>query len=238
MKGFRIDDVLSFGWEVMKRNFGFFAGLLAVAFGIQMVLSMIPVIGGLASNVFSIVFSIGFIRIALGFCDQQKLPFGTLFNGWDRFWCYLGGGILYALIIFGGMLLLIIPGIIFSVMFQFVYYFVVEHHLGPVDALKASAMTTKGVRLKLFGFGLLLGLINVAGLLCLLVGVFVTMPTIMVAGALTYRHLVAQTPELAEFGINVGGADLEAAEPGAVAQLPIQEEPVDDQENPGHGAGY
>lgn len=233
MKDFRIDDVLGFGWEVMKRNFGYFAGLLAVAFLIQIGLSMIPMIGGLVSNVFSIVMGIGFIRIALGFCDQQRLPFGTLFNGWDRFWCYLGGGILYGLIVLGGMILLIIPGIIFAVMFQFVYYFVVDQGLGPVDALKASAMLTKGVRLKLFGFGLLLGLINIAGVLCLFVGLFVTIPTVMVAGALTYRHLVLQTPELAEFGIQAG-----VVVQDVVDQSSIDDGPVDDGENPSRGAGY
>ena len=58
-----------------------------------------------------------------------------------------------------------------------------------------------GVKWELFGFGIMCCLINFLGLLCLIVGVFATYPTVLVASALVYRQLLAQTPELAEFGI-------------------------------------
>ena len=99
------------------------------------------------------------------------------------------------------MLLLIIPGIIWAVKYQYCLYFVVDKRLGPIDALKASARTTQTIKLKLFGFVILCSLINMAGMICLLLGIFVTYPVVLVASALVYRHLVIQTPELAEFGI-------------------------------------
>jgi len=61
--------------------------------------------------------------------------------------------------------------------------------------------------LELFGFWLLCGLINLLGFVCLIVGIFAAYPTVIVASALVYRQLLAQTPELAEFGI--GGADVQ-----------------------------
>ena len=65
----------------------------------------------------------------------------------------------------------------------------IEKGLGPVEALKASSSTTMGAKWDLFLFGLLLGLINLAGFLCLVVGLFATIPTSMVAYAYVYREL-------------------------------------------------
>jgi uncharacterized membrane protein len=151
--------------------------------------------------VISIVLAIGLIKIALSFCDEQKPAIGTLFDAWGCFWRYVGAWILYILIMYAGLILLIIPGIIWAIKFSLCFYFVIDKGLGPIQALKASSRTTMGVKWDLFGFGILCGLINLLGLLCLIVGIFATYPMVMVASALVYRQLLAQTPELAKFGI-------------------------------------
>jgi uncharacterized membrane protein len=133
-----------------------------------------------------------------------------LFDAWDCFWRMVGAGILYGLIVLAGIILLIVPGIVWAVKFSLCFYFVIDKGLGPVQALKASSRTTIGVKWPLFGFGLLCGLINLLGLLCLVVGVFVTYPTVLIAHALVYRQLLAQTPELAEFGIVVPSVEPDA----------------------------
>jgi uncharacterized membrane protein len=99
------------------------------------------------------------------------------------------------------LILLGFPGIMWGVKFSLWPYFVIDKGLGPIAALKASSRTTMGVKRDLLGFNILLGLINLAGLLCLILGVFATYPTVIVAHALVYRQLSAQTPELAEWGI-------------------------------------
>jgi uncharacterized membrane protein len=101
----------------------------------------------------------------------------------------------------GGLILLIIPGIIWAIKFSLCFYFVIDKGLGPIEALKASSRTTMGIKWQLFGFGILCGLINFLGLLCLFIGGFATYPTVLVANVLVYRQLLAQTPELVEFGI-------------------------------------
>jgi len=65
--------------------------------------------------------------------------------------------------------------------------------MGPIEALKASATATYGVKWDLFGFWIVCGAIIVAGLLCLIVGIFAAVPTVMVAQALVYRQLAAQS---------------------------------------------
>ncbi|MBA7649985.1 hypothetical protein ES703_57784 [subsurface metagenome] len=224
-KYFSFSDVLGYGWRVMKANFWFFVGLGFV----WLIITYIPAIINtvlphlhlpapiyivlyttitILSWVISIVLGIGMIKIALSFCDERKPPIGMLFDAWGCFWRYLGTAILYFLIVFGGFILLIIPGIIWSIKFSLCFYFVIDKDLDPIEALKASSRTTMGVKLELFAFGILCSLINILGMLCLLVGIFAAYPVVIVANALVYRQLMAQTPELAEFGIT--GSDISA----------------------------
>jgi uncharacterized membrane protein len=217
-KYFNFSDVLGYGWRVMKANLWFFVGLLLLF----IIITYLPTIARfilremdwpkatritaevsliLIGGVINITLAIGLIKIALSFCDEQKPRIGTLFDAWGCFWRYVGAGILYTLIILAGFILLIVPGIIWAVKFDLCYYFVIDKGLGPIEALKASSRTTMGVKWDLFGFGIVCGLINFLGILCLLVGAFATLPMVMVASALVYRQLLAQTPEIAEFGI-------------------------------------
>lgn len=223
-KYFNFSDVLSFGWGVMKANLWFFVG---VGF-VFLIVTYLPLVARVvvkslnlpkASDVtlaillqvlgwvIHVVVAIGLVKIALSFCDERKPPFATLFDAWDCFWRYLGAGILYCLIVLGGLILLIVPGIVWAVKFSLCFYFVIDKGLGPIQALKASSRATMGVKWQLFGFFLLCRLINLLSLLCLIVGVFATYPTVLIAKALVYRQLSAQTPELAEFGIAVSSVE-------------------------------
>ena len=244
-KYFRFSDVLSYGWDVMKTCFWFFVGLGIVWLVTTNATTIIDIVLRrtiytesfpwslkifmiIAGWVIGIVLGIGIIKIALSFCDEQKPAFSTLFNAsWNCFWRYLAGGILYMLICMVGFILLIVPGVIWSVKFGLWPYFVVDKGLGPIQALKASSRTTMGVKWDLLGFGVLCAIFNLAGLLCLIVGVFVTYPTIIVAHALVYRQLAAQTPELVEFGIN--------QTPTEYAQVDITLPPDGPSANPGGG---
>ncbi|UCC22260.1 MAG: hypothetical protein JSW23_10775 [Planctomycetota bacterium] len=226
-KHFNFGDVLGYGWHVMKADIWFFVG---VGF-IWMIISYIPTIvhmvlphlqlsettywvlytiTTLTGWVIGIILNIGLIKIALSFCDEIKPTIGSLFDAWDCFWRYVGVAILYGLVVLGGLILLIIPGIVWAVKFGLCFYFVIDKGLGPIEALKASGRTTMGVKWELFGFGILCGMINYVGLLCLIVGIFATYPTVIVATALVYRQLSAQTPELGEFGLTTPFAQPDA----------------------------
>ena len=105
---------------------------------------------------------------------------------------YILSLIIYGLIVLAGLILLIIPGIIWAIKFQFFGYFIVDKGLGPIESLKQSAKITKDTKWTLFLFGLLSGLINLLGALLLLVGLFATVPTTMMAKAFVYRKLLGQ----------------------------------------------
>ena len=186
-----------------------------------------------ATLALEIIVGIGLIKITLGFCDGKQPKFSTLFNVWGCFWRYIGAGILYNLVIAGTFIACILPFVLLSaaagsvcfsvpvlilafilaavlaIKFSLWFYFVIDKGLGPINALRASSRATMGVKWRLFVFGLLCGLINLLGVLCFGIGIFAALPTVMVAMALVYRQLSAQTPGLAEFGI--GGPDIETA---------------------------
>ena len=200
---FSISEAIHFGWNTMKSNLGFFIGLLIFVF-LFTSLSSIIAAKATEANIFlglifyiadfslSIIISIGLVKIALRFCDNEKGRFADLFSQYPLFPQYLVGSILYGLIVFAGTILLIIPGIIWGIQFCFYDYFIVDKGLGPIEALKRSSAITRGVKWDLFGFFLILSGINLLGALCLLIGLFVTIPTTMVALAFVYRKLMAQ----------------------------------------------
>jgi len=203
-KNFSMSEAVDFGWDTMKSNIGFFTGLLIVAVLINIIPDIIAmileedapflsIIVQIASFVLSMIIGMGLIKISLRFCDGEKGEFSDLFSCYPLFINYLIGSILCGLIVMVGLILLIIPGIIWAIQFYFYDYLIIDRGLGPVDALKKSSEITKGVKWDLFVFGILLGIINLLGLICLGVGLFVTIPTTMVAMAFVYRKLLAQT---------------------------------------------
>lgn len=75
----------------------------------------------------------------------------------------------------------------FGIKYGFYSYPITDHHANAIDSLRISSELTKGI--KLIGFGIVLGLINVLGALALVVGLLLTIPTTLLAMAHVYRQL-------------------------------------------------
>jgi len=202
---FIISEAVQFGWNTTKSNIGFFTGLLIVAGLIQYVPDIIattiktdaPVLSSIIrifSYVLSMIVMMGLIKIFLRFCDGETGEFSDLFSCYPLFFKYLIGSIIYGVIVSLGLILLIIPGIVWAIKFQFFDYLIIDKRLGPIDALEKSSEITRGVKLDLLTFGILIWIINLLGLLCLVVGLFVTIPMTVVAKAFVYRKLLHETP--------------------------------------------
>ncbi len=200
-KAFSKKEALQFGWNTMKTNVGFFIGLLLIVWAISVIPGIInnfvkvTAVALIVAIVFRFIqwfLEIGLIKISLAFVDGKTPAIPELFSGKEVYWKYVGGTILYGLIVFGGILLLIVPGIIWSIQFFFYSYLIVEKGMKPIDALKASSAMTKGHKWELFLFGLITLGVNLLGALCLLVGLFATVPTTLVALATIYRKLSNQ----------------------------------------------
>ncbi len=202
-------EALGFGWETMKKNFPFFLGLLLVSYSLYFAPWLLArrvvrsaLLPGMLLHIIdyliTFIISMGVIKISLSFCDTGKAEFADLFRQYPLVLKYLGGIILYSLVVLAGTILLIVPGIIWGIKFWFFDYFIVDQGAGPVEALKKSSAITKGAKGKLFVFFIVLGLVNLLGLLCLVIGLFATIPTTMVAIAFVYRKLAPRTETVEE----------------------------------------
>jgi uncharacterized membrane protein len=88
---------------------------------------------------------------------------------------------------------LIIPGIIVPLQFGMFGYLIVDKNMGGISSLQKISKLTNGAKWKLFGLSALSLLINILGLVCLVIGLFVTIPTTMLAWTFAYRKLLSQT---------------------------------------------
>jgi len=174
---FSMNGALKFGWRTMKRHFWFFIAMFIITILLEIIpnalagifAEKVPILSlviYLAAGIIGMIVGMGVFKIALKFCDDEPVKIADLFSCAPLLIKYLLGAILYGLIVFAGLILLIIPGIIWGVKFQFFSYCIIDKKLGPIEALKASSRMTTGVKWDLFVFGLVLMLINFAGSLC------------------------------------------------------------------------
>ncbi len=207
-KRFSKGEAIRFGWETTKSNLGFFIGLFFILFLIAAFLGyfassfeepspMLSLLFNIGSTVFNVIASIGLIMVALKFYNGEKGESGDFFRFTGSLLLrFLAGSFLLGFIVSLGLLLLVVPGIILAIKFQFYNYFIVEKDMGPIEALKASWVLTTGVKWELFLFALLLGLINIAGALALGVGLLITLPISLMATAYVYRKLSSNAGEM------------------------------------------
>jgi uncharacterized membrane protein len=201
---FSTGAALRFGWEAFKRRPWFFVGstlLILVASGL---------VDAFTSGIDAAI--TGSVKEPSAPGTLINLALGTLINMgatafylaasanpdtvdlsalWHPrpFWKFIGASILLVLAVAVGLILLIVPGVIFMLMFMFTTFIVIERELGPVEAMKESKRITTGHKWQLLGFTLMLVLINLLGLAALIVGLFVSIPVSSIAFAHAYRML-------------------------------------------------
>lgn len=143
----------------------------------------------IAVVIYSIILRIGSTKLFLNYFDGTDLSIKGVFSAYGVFWYYIGTSILYALIVLGGLILLIVPGIIWAIKYSFSLFIVVDTKAGPMDALRESSAITKGSKWKLLGFFIILAIFNMLGYLVFGVGILVTIPISMLATIYVYREL-------------------------------------------------
>jgi uncharacterized membrane protein len=201
VKRFSKREAIEFGWRTTRANFGLFIVFLLVSL---LAGSFFSGFAGLFEKrlpLFSLVFNIGYIfltiainiigiKIALKFCDNDEREITQVISFTPSlFLKFTGGYILYSLLVAAGFILLIVPGVIWLVKYQYVIYFIADRDKEIGEAFKKSADITMGVKWELFAFLILLSLINLLGVICFFVGLLVTIPVTMVAMAYVYRKL-------------------------------------------------
>ncbi len=202
---FSINDAVSYGWKSAKKNWGFLIVCILIMVAVNAVPSFLSTLlmtndrPNIATFVIQIIgwvlqmaVSLGIIGVALKLYDKKKAVYSNMLDYFQLIIPYFLGSIIYMVIVVVGLILLVVPGIVWSIKFRYFTYYMVDRNMGPIDALKASAKITEGVKWKLFFFGLVVALINVVGALLLLVGLLFTIPLSIMAEVYVYRKLAAK----------------------------------------------
>jgi len=208
-KRFAIWELIGQGWDIMKNNVWQILGLEVVLFLLYALLmgmiylifptnntnnlSVISAANSLSSAIVGYIFSLGAIYYSLLYADLKPVTFTAFFSKSHLILKYFLATIVYIICILVGLICLIIPGIIVAIRFSLYGYFIVDKEMGPIQALEESWNTVRGVGWKMLGFWLASILVNLAGLLCLGVGLLFSIPATWIAAALLYRTLWTQT---------------------------------------------
>jgi hypothetical protein len=195
-------EALEFGFNAFKENWIFFLVFMILQFAaffgfssLQNALKdagVISFIVGIISYVISVGIGMMGMSATLKLTRQNEVDYSDLFTYFPLFFNYLIGAVLVSLICLAGFILLIVPGFIWCLQFSQATYLILDQGLDPIAALKKSSAITKGAKRSLAVFYFLLMLANMAGLLCLGIGLFVAMPVTMVASAYVYRKLMEE----------------------------------------------
>ncbi len=203
MEMFPYKEAVRIGWEKTKTNLGFLILVMLIVAVINIIpdgirnslpdnMVFLALLVGLVGWVINQIIQMGLIRISLKLNDDQETKFSDLFPFSEKLIDYIVGTILYGLIVIIGTILLIVPGVIWSLKFQFYGYYIVDKNMKPIDALKMSAITSSGKKGNLFVFFIILGLINLVGLIALFVGLLISVPVTLMAYVYVYRLLMKE----------------------------------------------
>ena len=215
---YSIRAALRFGWTQTWANFGqiLLGGLLIVGTevaatvaqqicatriqdsvnrgdGTPTGLALLEFVIVIANVLFELMYGIGIVRAALGAIDGEPVRASTLLR-WRFMLPVFLAGLITTLGTILGLILLIIPGLVFMLMAYYAQYFIIDRAEGPWTAVKSSIRMVKANFGKAFLFFLASIGVLLLGVLSLVVGVFVAYPVIAFATAYTFRAL-APRPE-------------------------------------------
>ena len=140
----------------------------------------------------------GIFRIGLKFTDGEQPVFGDLFSCFPLIFKWIVAYIVFSLIVIAGLILLVVPGVIWTIKYGFFSFFIIDREdIGPIEALKESSRITQESKGNLFLFGLIAYGVIVLGVICLFIGLFWAVPTVFVALTFVYRKLIAHADRLA-----------------------------------------
>ena len=186
---FRIQEAIKYGWDKFKAN-------LQLSILTTLLTVIVGFVGdktywfiGIVMIVASIIIRIGYTKIFLKITDGESPKFAEIFQEYPLFWKYAGVSILQGLAMIGGIILLIIPGIIWGVRFSFAGLILIDTRTSPMSAMKESYAITKGKFWQVFWFLIVVGLINILGFIAFGIGLLVSIPISLFAQIYVYREL-------------------------------------------------
>ena len=197
---FTISDAVTYSWHACLRHAGPYLLVSLVVFAGNTVVVLLAAANSntglqlafeLLGALVDLLLLLGLIRASLEVVAGRTPRLGEVFRP-DGYGPYLVASIFFLVGTYLGMILLVVPGLVFAVVFQFYGYVVAEQpDISATLALRRSAEITRGARIRLVGLAIVLLLLNLAGVMCV-VGLILTYAISALALAYAYRVLSDQ----------------------------------------------
>jgi len=143
-------------------------------------------------KIVSIWIDMGIIHGSVKAAHGENVTRGDFFLTWENVGRFYLGTLLYGLIVGAGMVLLLIPGIIWGLRYRMYGYYMVTQDAGPMEALQMSAEATDGHKSELIGLCVASVGVIILGALCLGVGLVCAIPTVEIAWSAVFLELSGQ----------------------------------------------
>jgi hypothetical protein len=180
---------LKAGWELFKQNAAGFIGFSVVALIVGFALNTKAGFGQLLAYVIGPPLWAGFLIVAIKLLLNQPTQVNDFTSGFKYILPLLLYSVVSSVFISIGFVLLIIPGLYLLVGYLFTTWLIVDRRLDFWPAMELSRKTVHKHFFEVFGFFLLLCLINLGGLLLLGLGLLVTMPWTLCTLTIAYKDV-------------------------------------------------
>lgn len=186
-------------WEKIKEVWSIYKQNLRTLLVMAIITYVVGLVGFKDNWFISILFYlvsilIFYVWVQLSFALIEKRKFNPFSKEalptLKQYWNLLKTVILQVLILLGGFLLFIIPGIYFSGRLMFAPYISIEKNQGARKSIKESWDMTKGNGWRIFWKSFLIGLFMVAGILVFFVGALITYPISYIVLVILYREFL------------------------------------------------
>lgn len=168
------------GWALVKNDIGNYV-LLAIIY---------CVLSGVVPLILQGPLTVGFHIFTMKKLMGRRPEIADMFTGFNFFVPALVATILISVLTTLGTILCVIPGLVIAAMYKFTYLFILDKRMDFWPAMQASHAICKQ---DYFGFTMfLLALVgvNLLGVICCVIGVFVTIPLTFAAITVAYREIV------------------------------------------------
>lgn len=190
---------LAYGWSAFRKNAGPMLTVVLVPLAVEVVIAVVgkALIDAAARRflfqitgvLLSAVAGLGVRRLALAITAGEPADARAAFR-YDRWSEWIAFSVVFGLLESVGLVLCVIPGVLFLAYFGLAPYFFLDQDLGIRDSLRASrdAVASKGIAFSV----LLMIVVGVIGVVVCVVGVVVSEAVAALALAFLYRFAVDQ----------------------------------------------
>lgn len=172
-------------WQIFKTGWQVYMLTALVFMAVNILAQVVPfgvlvVFGPMVCGIFLVISD---------HCEGRGYKLGRLFGGFAYFVPAFSSSILIFMFTMMGLVLLVIPGLIFGSWYIFAYLFIIDRGMDFWPAMEASRKLAFNDIVGFALFFLVIGIVNFLGLLFFFVGTLVTVPITFIATYVAYRKL-------------------------------------------------